>query len=129
MDSFIHAAAALPSCAGAVLLQRVTGAITPRRTAVALIAGMLFVRALVGSAPDDPPPVDPVVAEPVPLPPPSAPPPVVEQEPEETAPDDADPYARGGLLNRLRAEESTGGDPDEGRPPYSAFDWRGRPIE
>ncbi|MHC4341688.1 MAG: hypothetical protein ACYSX0_15935 [Planctomycetota bacterium] len=48
-----------------------------------------------------------------------------EDEEEEQAPD-GDPYARGGLIRRLRTHPQRGGEGDR---PYTSFDWRGRPLD
>lgn len=48
---------------------------------------------------------------------------------EEDEDDEDDPYAQGGLLRRLRHGTDTGGSRDGDDRPYTAFDWRGRPLE
>jgi hypothetical protein len=48
-----------------------------------------------------------------------------EEEEEDEAPD-GDPYARGGLIRRLRSQPQ---GEAEGDRPYTSFDWRGRPLD
>jgi X-linked retinitis pigmentosa GTPase regulator len=49
--------------------------------------------------------------------------------PEEDEEDEDDPYAQGGLLRRLKHGAAAGEGPDDEDRPYTAFDWRGRPLE